>query len=76
MLNYRHITLPIETSQPLLAPGIRVIASEEWTNYPLVLTVDDNGEGFLLTAHTDRRIDAHRVIGYISAAIQSLGGCL
>ena len=35
----------------------RVLARQERTNYPITLSVDDLGEGFALTAQTDRRID-------------------
>ena len=35
------------------------------TNYPITLTVDNLGEDFALTAQTDRRVDAKRVIGYL-----------
>src|SRR5581483_6192149 len=42
------------------------------TNYPLTLTVDDLDEGFSLTAQTDRRIDPHRIIGYLHTALESL----
>ena len=48
------------------------MVAQERTNYPIALSVDDLGEGFALTAQTDRRIDPHRVTGYLRTAIQSL----
>ena len=72
LLNYRHITLAIETGQPSLGSGIQVLSSQEWTNYPMVLSVDDQRDGFVLTAHTDRRIEPKRLISYVTTTICSL----
>ena len=38
----------------------------------ITVSVDDLGEGFALTAQTDRRIDPHRLIAYLHTAIESL----
>jgi non-ribosomal peptide synthetase component F len=51
---------------------VRFLASQSWTNYPLMLSVDDLGEGFALVAQTDRRIDPHRMLGYMHTALRSL----
>jgi amino acid adenylation domain-containing protein len=71
LLNYLHSTSS-ETEQPTMAPGIEVLASEGRTNYPITLSVYDQGEGFALNMEADRRIDPNRMLGYISTAIQSL----
>jgi len=76
LLNYRHVTLPLETGQPSLASGVQVLASLEWTNYPIVLSVGDLSSGFTLTAQTDRRINPRRILSYISVALQSLVAAL
>jgi amino acid adenylation domain-containing protein len=53
--------------------GVRVLArGEAFANYPIALAVDDLGEGFELLAHTDERINPHRVIGYFRTALSSL----
>lgn len=52
--------------------GIELVASDEWTNYPVVLTVDAQEERFVLTVHTDRQIDPHSMVGYTLTAVQSL----
>jgi amino acid adenylation domain-containing protein len=72
LLNYRHVTLPFETGQPELTPGIRIVASQEWANYPVVLSVDDQQERFVLTAQTNRCVNPQRLLGYVSTAVRSL----
>ena len=51
------------------AVGVKVIArGEAWTNYPVTMTVDDIGDGFLLMAKADRCIGAERVIEILRTA--------
>jgi amino acid adenylation domain-containing protein len=71
LLNYRH-SVPDPEADWAGARGIRVLASQERTNYPITLSVDDLGEGFTLTAQTDLRIEPRRMTGYLHAAVQSL----
>jgi amino acid adenylation domain-containing protein len=71
LLNYLHSTSS-ETEQSTMAPGIEMLASQGRTNYPIALSVYDQGEGFVLKMETDQRIDPNRMLGYISTAIQSL----
>ena len=75
LLNYRHaaedLTINLDGSN-----GVKLLASRSWTNYPITVSVDDMGEGFTLTASTDRRIEPQRVVGYLSTAIESLVGAL
>lgn len=71
LLNYRHSTVDPE-SQQHVAPGVDVISSREWTNYPLALSIDDLRTGFRLTAQTDRRIEPKRVLAYVCTAMESL----
>ena len=71
LLNYRH-SVPIPKSEWSDASGIQVLAAQERTNYPITVSVDDLGEGFTLTAQTDRRIDPQRMMGFLSTALQSL----
>ncbi|AIA70439.1 hypothetical protein EV46_07535 [Pectobacterium atrosepticum] len=69
LLNYRH-TQASSTDNTL--SDIRVLTSEERTNYPLTLAVDDRGEGFSLVAQTLEDIDPHRLLNYLMTAISSL----
>ncbi|HEV8331152.1 MAG TPA: amino acid adenylation domain-containing protein, partial [Steroidobacteraceae bacterium] len=71
LLNYRH-SVPNSAAEWSGASGIRAIAGQERTNYPITLSVDDLGEGFALTAQTDRRVEPRRLTGYMRAAVESL----
>lgn len=70
LLNYRHRAAT--DSEWGSANGIQVLASQGFTNYPVTLSVDDLGDDFTLTAHTDRRIDPHRIAEYLNTALRSL----
>jgi amino acid adenylation domain-containing protein len=71
LLNYRH-SVPNPEADWNGADGIQVVAAQERTNYPIMLSIDDLGDGFTLTAQTDRRVDPHRLTGYMHTALQSL----
>jgi len=70
LLNYRH--RPNPEAEWSNEAGVSLLASQGRTNYPILLSVDDQGEGFVLEMETDRRIDPHRMLGYISTGMQSL----
>jgi amino acid adenylation domain-containing protein len=61
-----------EREQPRMAPGIEIIAMEEWTNYPIVMYVDDRGKDFELFVQTDRSVNPLQLIRYLVAALRSL----
>ena len=71
MLNYRHSD---SRQAPVSAAwqGIETVASEERTNYPLTLNVDDQGDGFRLTALAATPIGAQRICGYVQVTLQGL----
>ena len=71
MLNYRHSD---SRQAPVSAAwqGIETLASEERTNYPLTLNVDDQGDGFRLTALAAAPIGAQRICGYVQVTLQGL----
>jgi amino acid adenylation domain-containing protein len=74
LLNYRH-SAPAKLnpeSRGSDASGIQVLAEQERSNYPITVSVDDLGDGFALTALTDRRIDPQRITGYLHTAVLSL----
>jgi amino acid adenylation domain-containing protein/thioester reductase-like protein len=71
LFNYRH-SVPILDAQWSSVTGVDLVTIQERTNYPVAFTVDDLGEGFVLTAQTDASIDASRVTGYMVTAMCSL----
>jgi amino acid adenylation domain-containing protein len=75
LLSYRHSGVD-RGSEFAGADGVTSLASQGGTNYPVLLSVDDQGEGFVLEMETDRRIDPHRMLGYISTTMQSLAETL
>ena len=74
LLNYRHSPAQADVSGEA-APaweGVETLHSEERTNYPLILSVDDFGEGFQLTAQTQRPLDPNRVCAFMRVALERL----
>jgi hypothetical protein len=71
LLNYRH-SEPNPEAEWSRAPGVRLLGSQGGTNYPVVLSVDDLGEDFVLQMETHRDIDPQRMIDYLHTAMQSL----
>jgi amino acid adenylation domain-containing protein len=73
LLNYRHNAEPVQSSGVLqLWEGVQVLSSEERTNYPLMISVDDWGEGFRLTAQVHASVEATRVCGLMHQALECL----
>ena len=75
MLNYRH-SRPAPSSEidepGRIWEGIELLHVEERTNYPLTLSIDDLGEGFLLTAQTQRPLAPERICAYMRVALEGL----
>ncbi|HEY6922733.1 MAG TPA: condensation domain-containing protein, partial [Steroidobacteraceae bacterium] len=71
LLNYRHSAVDL-AAEFATAAGVTLVSVQSWTNYPIMLSVDDRGDEFLLEMDTDRRIDAHRVTAYMETALQCL----
>ncbi|WP_413762773.1 non-ribosomal peptide synthase/polyketide synthase [Variovorax sp. Varisp41] len=75
MLNYRYAPrreAGPEAAEGMVWDGVRVLASEERTNYPVTLSVDDLGEGFELAAQIHEDVDARRVCGYVLATLEGV----
>ncbi|MBO9643775.1 MAG: amino acid adenylation domain-containing protein, partial [Pseudacidovorax sp.] len=71
LLNYRHSAVGEAAAAPAW-PGMEVLDRQERTNYPFDLSVDDTGEGFVLVAQVEERIDPERVIALMLAATQAI----
>ncbi|MGH7511254.1 MAG: AMP-binding protein, partial [Gemmatimonadales bacterium] len=75
LLNYRHsqgmVHAPSAEARQAWE-GVEVLYSEERTNYPLMLSVDDRGEGFGLTAQVQDPIDPRRVCDFMNTALEGL----
>ncbi|TMP37392.1 non-ribosomal peptide synthetase [Pseudoalteromonas rubra] len=67
MLNYRHSAT--QESQLEQDAGFKVIASEERTNYPFNLSVDDFGDGFGFELQVDKRAPAARIAEYLQVTL-------
>ena len=79
LLNYRHSggAAQTPTAEALRAwEGIGFLGGEERTNYPLVLSVDDLGEGFGLKAQAQSPIDPMLVCSYMQRALEELVSAL
>ncbi|PHM60991.1 Amino acid adenylation [Xenorhabdus ishibashii] len=72
LLNYRHSPSDKTEAVETIWTGIRTLTSEENTNYPITLSVDDLGDGFQLTAQTVTEIAPERITAYLATAISSL----
>ncbi|KTC44251.1 non-ribosomal peptide synthetase [Pseudomonas fluorescens ABAC62] len=73
LLNYRHSAADeAPGDSPFAASGIRILSSEERSNYPLVLNVDDLGSDFALTVQGVASLDAQRVGDYMLTALRHL----
>ncbi|TIU44166.1 MAG: amino acid adenylation domain-containing protein, partial [Mesorhizobium sp.] len=78
LLNYRHNTPAAmagsRTDDGL--SGVEWLGSEERTNYPLTLSVEDFGEALGLTAQVAEPISADRICGYMQRVLEALSEAL
>jgi amino acid adenylation domain-containing protein len=71
LFNYRHSQGPAEETGAAFA-GIEMLFSRDPTNYPLTVSVDDAGTGFVLTADAVAPISAEQVCELLLTATASL----
>ena len=77
IFNYRHSaaaeTVAGAAEDRLRAwEGIELLSSEDRTNYPLSLCVDDLGEGFALKAQAQSPVEPDRICAYMHMALEQL----
>jgi amino acid adenylation domain-containing protein len=76
LLNYRYsLQEGAARAQPAWK-GIEFLSGEERTTYPLTLSVDDLGKGFILTAQVQPKIGAARICSFVEMALTNLAGAL
>ncbi len=74
LLNYRHGHAALGEGEGAadVFDGMRVVLSQERTNYPLIMSIDDTDEGFVCSAQAVEGIDAGRINGYLHATLERL----
>ncbi|MBD2819268.1 amino acid adenylation domain-containing protein [Xenorhabdus sp. 42] len=72
LLNFRHSPHDDEQSDLPAWEGIQEQESEERSNYPLSLDVDDFDDGFELTAQCNRQVNPARINAYVNAALKGI----
>ncbi|MGY2288771.1 amino acid adenylation domain-containing protein [Pseudomonas sp. SDO5215_S409] len=72
LLNYRHSASRASAEAVSAWQGIAALRSEERTNYPLTLSVDDLGEDFGLSLLASDQVDPQRVCDYLHTALENL----
>ncbi|KAF9304904.1 hypothetical protein BG003_001512, partial [Podila horticola] len=74
ILNYRHNSTSSVDEE--VAEGMKVLDSQERTNYPFCLSVEDQGTSLGVTIQVLQPLQADRVCGYMQEALKSLVGAL
>ncbi|BAM91286.1 putative non-ribosomal peptide synthase, Amino acid adenylation [Bradyrhizobium oligotrophicum S58] len=79
ILNFRHAQKDEQPAEAELADplqGIEWLGVEERTNYPLMLAVDDDGDGLRLTVQVAAPVAPDRVCGMVQQALEQLASAL
>ncbi|WP_071827427.1 non-ribosomal peptide synthetase [Xenorhabdus bovienii] len=72
LLNFRHGNDKNTRTPSLDLFGLASLDSCERTNYPFEMSIDDDGEYFVLSAQTVNDIDPNRINTYLTRAIEQL----
>jgi non-ribosomal peptide synthetase component F len=74
LLNYRHSggRTTSKTNLRRGVAGMTWLRTETRTNYPLMVAIDDSGDGLALTAHVATPIEPDRVCGLMATALAGL----
>ncbi|MCX7890250.1 MAG: amino acid adenylation domain-containing protein, partial [Rhodobacteraceae bacterium] len=79
LLNFRHLKIrgDSEAANHAMAAaigrmGLELVKFEERTNYPLELSVDDLGDGFMLEAQAQAPVDPANVCAYMERALEEI----
>ncbi|BET97550.1 non-ribosomal peptide synthetase [Xenorhabdus taiwanensis] len=72
LLNFRHSPRDEEQVVSIAWEGIGETESEERSNYPLSLDIDDFDDGFALTAQCSQQINPARINAYMNTTLQGI----
>ncbi|MFJ7281016.1 amino acid adenylation domain-containing protein [Kitasatospora sp. NPDC098663] len=75
LFNYRY-SVPVAPEHSDALDGVRVLLTREGTNYPLSVSVDDDGAGFAITADAPVPVDPDRVCVMLEIALDNLVAAL
>lgn len=79
LINYRHLKIkgrnqidihPMEAAIERM--GLKLLMFKERTNYPLQLSVDDLGSGFVIEAQSQSPIEPEKICNYVNAALENI----
>ncbi|PYY81922.1 non-ribosomal peptide synthetase [Pseudomonas sp. TKO26] len=73
LLNYRHSHgAPVSAAQAEAWQGMQLLQAQEHSNYPLTLSVNDQGQAFSLSALVVASVGAQRICDYVVAVVERL----
>ncbi|WP_181799209.1 amino acid adenylation domain-containing protein [Kitasatospora acidiphila] len=75
LFNYRHGETAARGSGPSVE-GVGLLTGSDHTNYPVTVSVDDNGSGFLLTTEAVAPADPEQICTLLQAAVTNLTAAL
>jgi len=75
LFNYRY-TEALEGEVPAAWEGMEVLGSRERSNYPVAISVDDEGKGFKIGAQVTAAVGAQRLCSLMTEAIRGLVAAL
>ncbi|MFF7459695.1 amino acid adenylation domain-containing protein [Kitasatospora sp. NPDC008115] len=77
LFNYRYsAAAPSAPEHADALAGVRVLLTKEGTNYPVSVSVDDDGTGFAITADAPAPVGADRVRALLETALDNLADAL
>ncbi|MDH0650038.1 amino acid adenylation domain-containing protein, partial [Pseudomonas sp. GD03867] len=76
LLNYRHSAADEPRDGQGIWQGVRLLGGEERSNYPLTLSVDDLGAGFVLSVLAQAGIGAERIATWMANTLAQLARAL
>ncbi|WP_052691930.1 non-ribosomal peptide synthetase [Teredinibacter purpureus] len=74
LLNYRHTAMQPNDNPKALEEqmGFEHLSGDERTNYPLSLSIDDLGEGFVATVQAREPIRSESLVDYLKLALETI----